>query len=158
SIIGSTPNLAARLQGYAPSGGTVIANETHERVAALFACEDLGDREVHGFEQRHRMWRVLGEAPPPRASHERRPRRLTTFHDRADECRLLVQHWRNACEGHGNTVVVTGEAGIGKSRLVQQFLATMSDARSRVVHIAASAFDEDSPLRPVIAFLRGAAP
>lgn len=157
SIIGSTANLAARLQGFAPSGGIAIANETHERVAALFSCEDLGAMVVRGFEQRHHVWRVLGESPAPRAGFERRRRRLTEFHDRDDEFRLLAQCWRNANEGHGNTVVVMGEAGIGKSRLVQQFLATLGDAKSRVVHLAASAFDEDSPLRPVIAFLRDAA-
>ena len=157
SIIGSTPNLAARLQGFAPNGGTVIADETHEHVAALFTCEDLGEREVRGFEQHHRVWRVLGEAPAPRANFERRPRRLTVFHDREAEFRLLDRHWQQACAGHGSTVVVMGEAGIGKSRLVQHFLATIADARTRVVHLAASAFDEDSPLRPVIAFLRSAA-
>jgi class 3 adenylate cyclase/predicted ATPase len=157
SIIGSTPNLAARLQGFAPSGGTVIADETHERVAALFACDDLGEHEIRGFEQHHRVWRVLGEAVAPRTSFERRARQLTAFHDREDEFRLLAQHWRQAQEGHGGTVVIIGEAGIGKSRLVQKFLATATDDRTRIVHLAASAFDEDSPLHPVIALLRSAA-
>ncbi len=157
SIIGSTPNLAARLQAFATSGGIVIADETHEHVAALFSCVDLGEREVRGFEQRHRAWRVLGEAPARRASYERRPRQLTAFHDREDEFRVLAQHWRQARESHGSTVVVIGAAGIGKSRLVQQFLATAADARTRIVHLVASAFDEDSPLHPVIGFLRSAA-
>jgi class 3 adenylate cyclase len=110
SIIGSTPNLAARLQGFAPSGGIAIANETHERIAALFTCVDLGELVIRGMEQRHRVWRVLGEAATTRADFGRRSRRLTAFHDRIDESRLLAQHWRGACEGHGNTVVVTGEA------------------------------------------------
>ena len=62
TIIGSTPNLAARLQGFAPDGGTAIADETYARVAALFTCEDLGELEIRGMEQRHRVWRVIGEA------------------------------------------------------------------------------------------------
>jgi predicted ATPase/class 3 adenylate cyclase len=157
SIIGSTPNLAARLQAFAASGGVVIADETHDHVAALFSCEDLGEHEVRGLERRHRAWRVLGEAPTPRTHYKRRPRRLTAFHDRVEEFRILAQHWQQAREGRGCTLVVIGEGGIGKSRLVQQFLATAVDARTRVVHLAASAFDEDSPLRPVIAFLRSAA-
>ncbi len=157
SIIGSTPNLAARLQGFATGGGIVIADETHDHVAALFSCGDLGEQEVRGFEQRHRAWRVLGEAPMPRASYERRPRRLTDFHDREEEFRVLTQHWRQAQEGHGGTVVIVGEAGIGKSRLVQHFLSMVADSRTRIVRLAASAFDEDSPLHPVIAFLRNAA-
>jgi class 3 adenylate cyclase/predicted ATPase len=157
SIIGSTPNLAARLQSLAPSGGIVIADETHEHIAALFSCLDLGELEVRGFTQSHRAWRVLGEAPVSRANYERRPRRLTTFHDRVDESRVLAEHWRQARAGNGCTVVIIGEAGIGKSRLVQQFLATVADARTRIVHLAASAFDEDSPLRPVIVFLHSAA-
>ena len=70
---------------------------------------------------------------------------------------MLAQHWRSALAGHGGAVVVMGEAGIGKSRLVQQFLATTAGAGTRVVHLAASDFDADSPLRPVIAFLRDAA-
>ena len=157
TIIGSTPNLAARLQGFAPSGGTVISDETHEHVATLFACEDLGETPVRGFEQVRHIWRVLGEGAAPRVNLAHYRRHLTEFHDREDASSVLAQHWRSALAGHGGAVVVMGEAGIGKSRLVQQFLATTAGAGTRVVHLAASDFDADSPLRPVIAFLRDAA-
>ena len=157
TIIGSTPNFASRLQGFAPSGGTVIADETHEHIAALFTCEDLGETPVRGFEQPRHIWRVLGESPAPRTNLAHYRRHLTEFHDREDASRLLAEHWRQARAGHGNTVVVVGEAGIGKSRLVQQFLATAAGAGTRVLHLAASDFDADSPLRPVIAFLGDAA-
>jgi predicted ATPase len=135
----------------------VIADETHEHMASLFACLDLGELEVRGFEQSHRAWRVLGEAPSPRANRERRPRRLTAFHDRVEESRVLARHWQSACDGHGGAVIIVGEAGIGKSRLVMQFLASVAATRPRIVHLAASAFDENSPLHPVIAFLRNTA-
>jgi class 3 adenylate cyclase/tetratricopeptide (TPR) repeat protein len=77
SIIGSTPNLAARLQGLAPAGGVVIAEETEARIRGLFRCEDLGSNEVRGFAQPHRAWLVrdaladgkaLAADPPPRAA------------------------------------------------------------------------------------------
>ena len=71
TIIGSTPNLAARLQGFAPSGGTVIADETHEHVAALFACEDLGETPVRGFEQRPSHLARARRGPLPRAPTSR---------------------------------------------------------------------------------------
>jgi predicted ATPase len=84
-------------------------------------------------------------------------RHLTEFHDREDASSVLAHHWCSALAGHGRAVVVMGEAGIGKSRLVQQFLAKTAGAGTRAVHLAASDFDADSPLRPVIAFLRDAA-
>ncbi len=157
TIIGSTPNLAARLQGFAASGGTVISDETHEHIAALFACEDLGETPVRGFEQVRHIWRVLGEGTAPRTNLAHYRRQLTEFHNREDISRVLAEHWSRARDGHGNAVVVMGEAGIGKSRLLRQFLAKTAGAGTRVVHLAASDFDADSPLRPVITFLRNAA-
>ena len=63
SIVGSTPNLAARLQEFAPPDGIVIANETQARVGRLFLYEDLGERTMRGFRDPHRTWRVIGAAP-----------------------------------------------------------------------------------------------
>src|SRR5271165_317522 len=123
SIIGSTPNLAARLQGFAAAGGVVIAEETYTRVAKVFVCEDLGKREVKGFRQAHNAWRVVGEASPSRVQGGRVQPRLTPFYDRDAELAILVERWKRARAGEDSTVLVTGEAGIGKSRLIEQFLA-----------------------------------
>ncbi len=153
SIIGSTPNLAARLQGLAPAGGVVIAAETEARIRGLFHCEDLGSNEVRGFTQPHRTWLVRdapAEARRPPAS--RRPARLTPFFNRQAEFAVLTERWARAQNGEGNVVLLVGGGGIGKSRLVEHFLAERPDIRAE--RLTASPFDEDSPLYPVIFLLR----
>ncbi len=158
SIVGSTPNLAARLQDFAPPGGIVIANETQARVGRLFLYEDFGERTIRGFREPHHTWRVIGVAPhDARTPHGRRARRLTPFYGRQAELAILAERWGRACRGERAVVLVAGEAGIGKSRLVEQFLATSLDEGARVLNFAARVFDEDSPLRPLISGLRAAA-
>ena len=103
TIIGSTPNLAARLQGFAPSGGTVISDETHEHVATLFACEDLGETPVRGFEQVRHIWRVLGEGTAPRVNLAHYRRHLTEFHDREDR---VPACWRSIGAAHSRDTAV----------------------------------------------------
>lgn len=153
SIIGSTPNLAARLQSLAPPGGIIIAEETYARLSGMFRCEDLGSREVRGFAQEHRAWRVVGEiADGSAASATRRPARLTPFFDRQAESAVLAERWARAQGGEGNAVLLIGGGGIGKSRLVEHFLGERPNIRAE--RLAASPFDEDSPLRPVIVLVR----
>jgi class 3 adenylate cyclase/predicted ATPase len=156
SIIGSTPNLAARLQALAPADGIVIAEETHVRVTPQFTFEDLGVRTLPGFTAPRHIWRVTGEAPPQTQMHPggRRGDRMTPFHGRQAELAILAEHWQRARQGDGSTVLVSGEAGIGKSRLVEHFVSNHMDDTTRVVRLAASALDQDSPLYPVIAFVR----
>ncbi len=156
SIIGSTPNLAARLQGLAPPGGIVIAEETEARVRGLFQCEDLGSNEVRGFAQHHRAWLVRDEVSSgQRFPPSRRPVRLTPFFDRRAEFAVLTERWARAQSGEGNVVLLVGGGGIGKSRLVEHFLTERPNIR--VERISASPFDEDSPLHPVIFLLRNIA-
>ncbi len=153
TIIGSTPNLAARLQALAPPGGVVIAEETEARVRGLFRCEDLGSNEVRGFVQHHRAWLVHDDvADGGHAAASRRPVRLTPFFDRQAEAAVLTERWARAQSGEGNVVLLLGGGGIGKSRLVEHFLNERPNIRAE--RIAASAFDEDSPLHPVILLLR----
>ena len=150
TIIGSTPNLAARLQGFAPPGGIVIAEETYVRVRRMFACETLGRRDVRGFAQMHAAWRVIGEA----SGRAGAPPRLTPFFDRRTEIEVLAERWQRARAGASGTVLVVGEAGIGKSRLIEHFLGAHIDAGAQTMRLAGRAFDEDSALAPVVAFLR----
>ncbi len=153
TIIGSTPNLAARLQSLAPPGGVVIAEETEARVRGLFQCEDLGSNEVRGFVQHHRAWLVREDAADGQRAHApRRPARMTPFFDRQAEVAVLTERWARAQSGEGNVVLLVGGGGIGKSRLVEHFLTERPNIRAE--RIAASAFDEDSPLYPVILLLR----
>ncbi len=158
SIIGATPNLAARLQALAPPGGVVAADETHARVRHLFACEDLGERRMHGFDAAHRAWRIVGDLPPhARTFAPPRPQRLTPCFGRAVEQARIAERWERAKAGGGGAMLLIGEAGIGKSRLIEDFLARTLPEGAGVVQLAASAFDQDSALHPATAFLRAAA-
>ncbi len=158
TIIGSTPNLAARLQSFAPPGGIVIAEATYARLGSAFICEDMGKREVKGFAQTHNVWRVIAESPAfGRGSELRRAWRLTPFYGRLAELSILAERWNRARAGEDGTVLVVGEAGIGKSRLIEHFLAENLAEGAQVVRLAASPFDEDSALHPAIAFFRAAA-
>jgi len=155
SVVGSTPNLAARLQGFAPPGGVVIASETHGRVASLFRCVNLGAREIRGFADTHTAWQVIDEthgrmAPGSAgtAAH------LTPFFGREAELAGLATRWQFVCEGQGGSVSIIGEAGIGKSRLIEQFVSQNMTADAHVIRLTASALDQDSPLYPIEVYLR----
>ncbi len=150
SITGSTPNLAAKLQGLAPPDGIIIAESTHQRIGALFACEELGATPIKGFAEPQRVFQVL-RAFSSRAPAERQlTARLTPLFGRDAELTSLDRCWSHAERGEGGVVLVTGEPGIGKSRLVDSFIAGRQWHFSRTVRLAASAFDGDSPLRPFL--------
>jgi class 3 adenylate cyclase/predicted ATPase len=157
TIIGTPPNLAARLQSVAEPGSIVIAQETYERVAELFACEDLGEIAMRGFARPRRAWRVLREMPRLAGRSVATARHLTSFCARQDELELLREHWSRAAGGTGQTVLMSGEAGIGKSRLIETFLALHCSPGSRIVQLEATPFDVDSPLLPFAAWLRAEA-
>ncbi len=157
TIIGTPPNLAARLQSLAKPGGIVIAQETHERVRDVFACEDLGQMEMRGFAVGRQAWRVIHELPRRGWRPGARPQRLTPFFARRAELAFLGEHWSLATSGHGRAVLIAGEAGIGKSRLIETFLALNCLEDCRVLQLGASAFDIDSALLPFAAWLRAEA-
>ncbi len=158
SIVGSTPNLAARLQGFAPAGGIVIAEETCARVDHVILCEDLGVREIRGFAQPRRIFRVIGPAPISGQGRTAQSRRsLTSFHDRDAERAVLAERWSRVRAGDNAIVLVLGEAGIGKSRLVEHFLSTHLGPDDQVIRLYGSWLDENSALHPVRTFLDHAA-
>jgi class 3 adenylate cyclase/predicted ATPase len=156
TIIGSCPNLAARLQSIAEPNGIIIAERTYERVATRFHCEALGMMNLRGFGQSHAVWKVIRERTVSDLDFPDKPSQ-SIFVGRDAELDLLQVLWRKAGRGEGSAVLITGEAGMGKSRLIDQFLQDHAQGSMQTICIAASAFDANSPLRPFADHLRASA-
>lgn len=118
AIVGEAPNLAARLQTIAEPNTIVIADATHALAGGLFECTNLGQRALKGFESPVTAWRVKALRPIESRFEAMRVRSLTPFVGRDEEIDILERRWRRACRGEGQVVLLSGEAGIGKSRIV----------------------------------------
>ena len=151
SVVGSTPNLAARLQGLAQPGEVIVDDGTHARVRGRFVAADLGSVTLRGLDLPQRPWRILRERSIGDVASVPHHAPLC---GRDSELADLTSAWGRAQEGQGSTVVVVGRAGIGKSRLVRAFLDACAGDGGVTVQVHASALDTDSPLRAVVASLR----
>ena len=117
--LGETPNIAARLQSLAAPNTLVISAATYHLIEGYFTCEALGEQPLHGLAQPLQVYRVLGTSGMQSRLEVAAARGLTPLVGRAPEVGLLVERWARVKEGMGQVVVLAGEAGIGKSRLVQ---------------------------------------
>jgi class 3 adenylate cyclase/tetratricopeptide (TPR) repeat protein len=146
-VIGETPNLAARLQTLAAAGTLVIAEGTRRQIGALFELEDLGSLLLAGFSEPQRAWRVLRESAVV-SRFEALRSEATPLVGRDEELDLLLRLWQHAKAGEGQIVLVSGEPGIGKSRLgaaVSQRIDREPHTRLRYF---CSPYHQDSPLYP----------
>ena len=119
-VVGETPNLAARLQSLAEPGWAVIDAETRRRIGGLFDCRELGAVHLKGLPGPLPAWQVLGEAVVQSRFEAMHPASLAPLVGREDELDLLLHRWRRAKEGEGQVVLISGEPGIGKSRLIAE--------------------------------------
>src|SRR5207247_1221834 len=117
--LGETPNIAARIQGLAASNTVAISDVTYRLVQGYFQCQDLGAQALRGVMESMRVYQVLGESGATSRLDVAQPRGLTPLVGRESEVTLLLERWEQAKAGHGQVVLLSGEAGIGKSRLVQ---------------------------------------
>jgi class 3 adenylate cyclase len=122
AVVGETPNLAARLQALATPGTVVIAEGTRRLLGGLFEYEDLGACPLKGLPEPVRAWRVIGAGrAESRFEARQTAAALTPLVGREHELGLLLDRWERAREGEGQVVLLSGEPGIGKSRLVRAF-------------------------------------
>jgi class 3 adenylate cyclase len=155
-VVGETPNLAARLQALARPGTLVVADSTRRQIGMLFEIEDLGPQPLAGFAEPQPAWRVIGESGVA-SRFEALRSGITPLVGRDEELDLLTRRWRQAKSGEGRVVLVSGEPGIGKSRLtaaLSQHIETESHTRLRYF---CSPHHQDSALYPFIGQLERAA-
>jgi hypothetical protein len=117
--LGETPNIAARIQGLAAPNTVAISDATYRLVQGYFACQDLAAHALRGITEAMRLYHVLGESGATSRLDVAQPRGLTPLVSREQEVGLLLERWDQAKAGHGHVVLLSGEGGIGKSRLVQ---------------------------------------
>jgi class 3 adenylate cyclase/tetratricopeptide (TPR) repeat protein len=144
-VFGDAPNIAARVQAAAEPGSVLITVNVQRQVAGLFVAEERGVRELKGVSQPVRLFRIV------RASGGRRlgARALTPLVGRGEELDLLRRRWERVVKGEGQLALVVGEPGIGKSRLVEEFRATLGEAPHTFVELSSSQLLQNTPLHPI---------
>jgi class 3 adenylate cyclase/predicted ATPase/energy-coupling factor transporter ATP-binding protein EcfA2 len=154
SVFGETPNLAARLQGLAAPNQVVIDSVTKRLVGSEFECLDHGTCALKGFDIPVQVWRVLGSRTSTSRFESYRSGRLGNFVGREHETALLLGRWREAAEGEGQVVLLCGEAGIGKSRLVRHLRDRLAEDDHQTIQSQCSPYHTNTALYPVITYLR----
>ncbi|MCK1636114.1 AAA family ATPase [Bradyrhizobium sp. 157] len=157
TVVGDTPNLAARLQTLAQPGTVVISARTRELIGGLFELAELGSQILKGFPVPVRAWRVVGEGAAESRFEALHGAGLTPLVGREHEIGLLLEHWERAKEGEGQVVLLAGEPGIGKSRLVRALRGRLENEPHTALSHYCSPHHQTSPLHPVIGLLERAA-
>jgi class 3 adenylate cyclase/predicted ATPase len=150
ATVGEAPNIAARLQSEAPPGSIIISQDTYELVGNHFDCRFLGAPLLKGIGREVRIFEV--HSPAAGDGMRRGPVRGRLV-GREHEIQILLRHWQRALAGRSAIAVVTGEAGIGKSRLLRQLVAALEEQKFLSVLIRCSSIHDQTPLHPVIEFL-----
>ena len=148
--VGETPNLAARLQGLAQADDIVIAAATRRLVGGAFDLEDLGAHALKGIVEAVRGWRVVGVAATEGRFEAAHGARLTPLIGRNEESVLLLRRWRQAADGEGQVVMLSGEPGIGKSRLIEAVIDASCGQDYTLLRYQSSPYHANTPYYPVI--------
>jgi predicted ATPase len=150
-VFGETPNIAARVQAAAAGGTALLTASTHRLVSGLFVVEERGAQELKGVANPIELYRVL--RPTGVRGRLAAARGLTGFVGREGELQLLLTRWERAREGDGQLVLVVGEAGIGKSRLVAEFRERIRDTPHIWMESAGDQFFQNTPFYAIVEML-----
>jgi class 3 adenylate cyclase/predicted ATPase len=151
AVAGETPNLAARLQEEAQRGEVVINGATRRLAGGAFLLEDRGAQALKGFVEPVQIWRVRGLARIGSRFDAAHGESLTEFVGRAHEIGLLLDRWSRARQGEGQVVLLSGEAGIGKSRILREFTQRLGEGEARILRYQCSPHEINAAFHPLIA-------
>ena len=157
AIVGETPNFAARLQGVAEPNAVVIAESTRKLLGNLFQLEDLGSQDLKGISGPVRAWAAVRPSSIESRFDAMHTSGLTDLVGREEELDLLLRRWSKAKTGEGQVVLLSGEPGIGKSRLTAALLERIAAEPHTRLRYFCSPQHADSALYPIISQMERAA-
>src|SRR5215469_16416779 len=152
-VFGDAPNVASRVQSAAEPDSVLITAAVHELVSGRFVVKDRGAHQLKGVAHPVQLYQAIRHTVARRRTHYAAPHTVTPFVGREDEIRLLLSRWERAREGQGQLVLVIGEPGIGKSRLVEEFCAHIRDNPHQLVECAGEQFYQSTPFHAVTQIL-----
>src|SRR6266480_7291965 len=156
AVVGEIPNIAARLQSLADPSTVVLSSGTRELVGSLFEFVDLGPQELKGIAGPQRVWQVLRETTVD-SRFDASNAEETAFIGREEELEVLIRRWQQTKNGKGRVVLLSGEPGIGKSRLVLALMQAINSDNHFSIRYYCSEHSTGSPLHPLIARLERSA-
>ena len=156
-VFGDVPNIASRVQTAAEPDAVFITADTHRLVRGRFVVEERPPQVLKGIEQPQQLYRVV----QPTAARSRlraaaATRGLTSFVGREDELRVLASRWDSACRGEGQMVLVSGEAGIGKSRLLEELRTRLAGTPHTWLECSCIPYFQNTPFYPIVDMLEQA--
>src|SRR5277367_5372629 len=145
-VFGEAPNVAARVKSAAAPGEIWITLGLHRQIAGLFVAEDKGEHELKGVAEKAQLYRIVRASGGGRRGGSRAP---TPLVGRGEELDLLARRWERARRGEGQLALITGEPGLGKSRLIEEFRARLAETPHTWVEWASSQLLQNTPLHPI---------
>ena len=154
AIVGEAPIVAARLQALAPPDAVVVGPVTERLLQGAFWLENLGRRELKGVSDPIEVYRVLSRTDAVDSFEVRARRGLTPLIGRMAELDMLRQRWKQSCDGEMRGVLLSGEPGIGKSRLLRALRDSIDDDEHEAIAFHCSSYHSSSPFWPVLQHLQ----
>ena len=148
--LGETPNVAARVQGKAEPDQVIISAATQRLVAGLFKTEERGRHALKGISSPQALYQVMAESAVHNRFEVAVQAGLTPLVGREHELGIFNERWRQAQAGHGQAVLISGEPGMGKSRLVQELKEHLVSQETTQMTFQCSPYHQNSALYPVI--------
>ncbi len=156
NLFGETPNVAARVQSSAEPNSVCISAATHRLISGFFVVEDMGPHILKGVPDPVELFRVVRATGVRGRLHNASASARTAFVGREKERNILMSRWVQAQKGHGQLVMLSGEAGMGKSRLLQQFQADLGNIPHTWIEGESSPYEQDTPFAPTLDLISNA--
>ena len=152
--VGAVPNIAARIQNQAQVNQVWVSESTHQLIEGYFSVVDMGQHQFRGVATPLRLYRVIAANESQHRLDIQPVERLTPFVGRELECLVFQERWRQVQQSRGCVMLLSGEAGMGKSRLARAMLSTVSQESHLLLESRCSPYHQHTAFHPIVDFLK----